>query len=124
MLDPRYLRQAAEGDTVRVRFNVACGHTATLTLVSYTAPDSTFKASDAYEQQVYQHATGTFTAGCHTMTVTVPKCYFQVDFVCGDYIDHFGPAGSNVFYSAENRLIDSDNGSVHTQLLSLLGGAE
>ena len=106
-----------EGDTVKVRFSVATGHTATLALVSYTAPGSSFDATKASLQSVYQFATGTFTPGCHTMTVTIPKCYFQVDFVCGDYIDHFGPAGSNVFYSAQNRLISADNGGVHAQLL-------
>jgi hypothetical protein len=44
------------------------------------------------------------------MTVVVPRCYFQIDFVCGSVIDHFGPAGSNIFYSAEDRLISADNG--------------
>ena len=52
------------------------------------------------------------------MKVTIPNCYFQVDFVCGDYIDRFGPAGSNVFYSAQGRLESADNGGVHAQLAS------
>ena len=110
-----------EGDTVKVRFTVATGHTATLTLVSYTAPGSSFDATKASLQAVYQYATGTFTPGGHTMQVTIPRSYFQVDFVCGDYIDHFGPAGSNVFYSAQKRLISADNGGVHAQLMTLLG---
>ena len=110
-----------EGNTVKVRFMVASNHTAKLTLVSYTAPGSSFDANKANLQSVYQFATGTFSPGIHTMQVTIPASYFQVDFVCGDYIDHFGPAGSNVFYSAQNRLISADNGGTHTQLLSLLG---
>ncbi len=113
-----------EGDTVKVRFTVAINHTATLTLVSYTAPGSSFDANKASLQAVYQFATGIFTAGYHTMQVTIPRCYFQVDFVCGDYIDRFGPAGSNVFYSAQNRLISADNGGIHAQLLSLLGATD
>ena len=110
-----------EGNAVKVRFMVASNHTAKLTLVSYTAPGSSFDANKANLQSVYQFATGTFSPGMHTMQVTIPASYFQVDFVCGDYIDHFGPAGSNVFYSAQNRLISADNGGTHTQLLSLLG---
>jgi hypothetical protein len=113
-----------EGDNVKVRFTVARSHTATLTLVSYTAPGSSFDASVAYKQTAYQFATGNFTAGLHTMQVNIPKCFFQVDFVCGDYIDRFGPAGSNIFYSAQNRLISADNGGIHTQLLSLLGAQD
>ncbi len=113
-----------EGNTVKVRFTVASNHTAKLTLVSYTAPGSSFDANKAYLQSVYQFATGTFSPGMHTMQVTIPASYFQVDFVCGDYIDHFGPAGSNVFYSAQNRLISADNGGCHTQLLSLLGAQD
>ena len=109
-----------EGDTVKVRFSVATGHTATLTLVSYTAPGSSFDANKASLQSVYQFATGTFSPGAHTMQVTIPLSYFQVDFVCGDYIDHFGPAGSNVFYSAQKRLISADNGGIHAQLMTLL----
>lgn len=104
-----------EGDTVTVRFTVPSGKTDTLTLVSYTAPSGTFVASQAGNQQVYEFATGTFGPGLHTMTVTIPKCYYQVDFVCGDYIDHFGPAKSNVFYSAQGRLFSADNGGQDAQ---------
>ena len=113
-----------EGDTVKVRFTVAFGHTAKLTMVSYTAPASSFNANTAAQQQVYEFATGTFAKGTHTMTIHIPQCYVQVDFVCGDYIEHFGPAGSNIFYSAQNRLISADNGGVHSQLLNLVGATD
>ena len=33
----------------------------TLTLVSYYAPGSSFSDSNAYQQAIYQQATGTFT---------------------------------------------------------------
>jgi hypothetical protein len=31
-------------------------------------------------------------------------------------IDHFGPAGSNIFYSAQNRLIGADNAGTHSDV--------
>lgn len=104
-----------EGDTVIVKFTVPANKSITLTLVSYTAPGGTFVASQAANQQVYQYSTGTFGPGVHTMTVVIPKCYYQVDFVCGYLIDHFGPAGSSVFYSAQDRLFSADNGGKDAQ---------
>ena len=82
----------------------------TITLVSYTAPDSSFVASKASQQVIFDKATGTFGAGWHCLTITVPMCFFQIDFICGPAIDHFGPAGSNVFYRAEKRLFDAGQG--------------
>jgi hypothetical protein len=41
-----------------------------------------------------------------------------VDFVCGPAIDRFGPATSNIFYSAQNRLLSADNGGTQTHLVS------
>ena len=40
----------------------------------------------------------------------IPNSYFQVDFVIGSAIAPFGPAGSNIFYSAQTRLVSYDNG--------------
>lgn len=99
------------GDTVKVNFQVAAGcSNLQVSLVSYTAPGSTFDPNTAYLQKVYQSATGTFGAGWNNLTVTIPNCYFQIDFVRGAVITQLGPAGSNNFYSAQNRLIDADNG--------------
>ncbi len=42
--------------------------------------------------------------------MTIPNCDYQIDFVCGLAIDRFGPAGSNIFYSAQSRLLSADNG--------------
>ena len=39
----------------------------------------------------------------------IPHSYYQVDFVIGSAIEPFGPAGSNIFYSAQNRLVSYDN---------------
>jgi sarcosine oxidase gamma subunit len=103
----------AQSETVTVTFTVPTGAPMTYTLVSYNAPDSFFNASDASQQTEYQVATGTFSSGTHTLTVTIPANYYQIDFVCGAAINQLGPAGSNIFYSAQNRLISADNAGLH-----------
>jgi hypothetical protein len=105
-----------QGDTVEVQFTVNSGHTDMFSLVSYTAPGSSFSASTASQQQIYQDSSAVFGPGVHTLTVLVPSCYFQVDFVCGAAIDQLGPAGSNIFYSAQGRLISADNGGTHAYI--------
>jgi hypothetical protein len=102
-----------QGDTVQAVFTVDKGYIDTLSLVSYIAPGASFSAANASQQTIYQDATGTFGPGTYTLCVVVPKCYFQVDFVCGYAIDKFGPAGSNIFYSAQDRLISADNGGTN-----------
>jgi hypothetical protein len=97
-----------QGDTVKVIFTIAA--TDTLSLVSYTAPDSYFVAENAYQQKIFDVATATFGPGTHSLTVVVPDCNFQIDFICGTPICTFGPAGSNIFYTPQGRLIDADNG--------------
>ena len=106
-----------EGDTVQVTFtyNGAAGPHK-FTLVSYTAPGATFVAADAYQQTIFDVDSGVFTAGTYTLTVTIPHSFYQVDFVCGCAIDHFGPEGSNIFYSAQNRLFSADNDGTHAVL--------
>ena len=96
-------------DTISVTFTVKAGMTDEFHLVSYTAPDSYFNANDAYEQKVFQQAGGTYGPGTHTITIKVPTCDFQVDFICGSVIYNFGPAGSNIFYTPQGRLINSVN---------------
>ncbi|MDB5355894.1 MAG: Cna domain protein [Phycisphaerales bacterium] len=103
-----------DGDTLTVSFTVLAGQSVTLSFVTYTAPDATFVAAHAYEQQVYQSVTQTFTAGSTNITGSLtikipPTGHYQIDFVCGDVIAHLGPAGSNIFYSAQGRLISADN---------------
>ncbi|MDB5303303.1 MAG: putative collagen-binding protein, partial [Phycisphaerales bacterium] len=103
-----------DGDTITVTFTVLKGQSVTLSFVTYTAPDATFVAAHAYEQQVYQSVTQTFTAGSTNITGSLtikipPTGHYQIDFVCGQVITHLGPAGSNIFYSAQNRLLSADN---------------
>ncbi len=102
--------QTNQGDEVTVYFTIPAGQAPyTYTLVSYTAPGASFVASEAYLQQIYDIDTGVFGPGTHSLTVTNPDCYFQIDFVCGEAIDQFGPAGSNIFYTPQRRLFSADN---------------
>lgn len=101
-------------DTVSVQFTVPAGKTANVHLVSYTAPGSTFVAADASQQAVYQVAGGLYNPGTYTISVVNPNQYYQVDFVCGEVISTFGPASSNIFYSAQSRLFSADNAGLHS----------
>lgn len=94
-----------------VRFTVASGcKDIQLSLVSYKAASATFSEQTAGQQQLYDARTGIFSAGTYTLTVAVPNCYYQVDFVYGMPIEHLGPAGTNNFYGKQGRLISSANG--------------
>ena len=99
-----------QGDTVKVNFTVAAGKTVTVTLVSYKAPEPISTAENLQFQELYQADTGTFTGGTHSLTVQVPDCYFQLDFVGGLPIDPFGPAGSDILYARQGRRIAFVNG--------------
>ncbi len=112
-----------QGEEVTVTFTVTPGMTDQLTLISYTAPSATFSSNTAYQQVIYDEATGTFAPGTHTLTVLIPNCYYQIDFVCGPAItplgpttyagNSYGPDSANIFYTAQNRLISADNGGTN-----------
>jgi hypothetical protein len=101
------------GDLVTAVFTIPAGVTDTLSLVSYTAPEPYFNANTASQQKTFDLATGDFTGGAngnvYTLTVQIPNSNYQVDFVCGLAIDQLGPAGSNIFYTPQGRLISADN---------------
>lgn len=108
-----------EGDTIQVSFTIRAGAPdQRLTLVSYTSPSSSFSSNTAYKQQIFDYDTNVFGPGTHTLTVSNPHSYYQVDFVSGHAIDKFGPAGSNIFYTTQNRLISADNGGTRSVLAS------
>ncbi len=104
-----------QGDTVTVGFTVPAGDYDQLSLVSYDAPESFYSANDANLQTVDASVTKTFGPGIYTdaLSVPLPNCFYQVDLVCGTVITTLGPANSNNFYSAQNRLISADNGGVN-----------
>jgi len=113
---------AFSGDVVTVTFNVTEAG-GTLSLVSYTAPGAVFDANTANQQAIFQVATLTnATLGYHTLTVVIPNCDYQIDFVCGPPIDKFGPAGSNIFYTPQGRLYSADNGGTQLCTTSSLSG--
>ena len=109
-------------NTATVKFKVAY-EPVTLSLVAYKAPGSEFDAAQAEEQKVYASKTQAFqpmTAGqladpyyFYSMTVYVPDCYFQVDFVVGGVLAKLGPAGSNNFYQAQQRLVTHEEGGTY-----------
>lgn len=96
------------GNRAKVSFTVAAGCTdIKLTLVSYKAPGPTFDEQTADQQTVFDYKTQLFSAGNYQLEVSIPDCYYQVDFVYGERIEKFGPAGSNNFYWKQGRRIRS-----------------
>ena len=98
-----------QGDEVIATFTVPAGQTERITLVSYTAPGPSFNAAVASEQRIFEVDSAVFGPGVHTLRVHNPDSNYQVDFVCDEAIVQFGPAGSNIFYSAQHRLFSADN---------------
>ena len=106
--------QTMEGDRITVTFWVDDAGSFTASFVSYTAPEPYFDADTASQQEIYEVVSGTFAqGGPYTLTISVPNSYYQVDFVCGPVIDRLGPAGSNIFYTPQHRLVSADNGGTH-----------
>jgi hypothetical protein len=129
--------QTVQGDTVTVKFTVTM--TEQLTLVSYIAPGSSWNASLAYEQQIFDEASGTFTGTTaapktYTLTILVPNCYYQVDFACGPAINvlvpqtydgcPYGPDSANIWYHGENRYVSSDNGGTQAYAANTVAKGE
>jgi uncharacterized repeat protein (TIGR01451 family) len=99
------------GGVATVHFTVANGcQNVQLSLVSYKAPSATFSEQTADQQVKFDSQTQTVSSGSGVLTVAVPACYYQIDFVYGMPIDHLGPAGTNNFYGRQGRLISSTNG--------------
>jgi hypothetical protein len=110
--------QTMEGDKITVTFWIDNPGSYTVSFASYTAPEPYFNASTASQQVIYDLATGTFSqGGPYTLTISVPNSYYQVDFVCGNVIDKLGPAGSNIFYTPQQRLLSADNGGTHAPIV-------
>ncbi len=115
-----------QGDTVTVTFTVPSGDYDEISLVSYNAPEPFYDADDANLQTVFQSVTAVEAPGTHTLSVTLPNNFYQVDFVCGTVITTLGPESTNPnnFYHAQNRYIDGDNNGSNPQgsgILSLTG---
>ncbi|MEA3190703.1 MAG: hypothetical protein QOD77_1285 [Thermoplasmata archaeon] len=92
------------GAVVTVTFTTTQGCEALYSLVSYNA-DADF---DLESQTVFDSETVETGVDTYTLTVTVPDCYFQVDFVGGAVIEHFTPPEGT--YHGEGRFIAGDTG--------------
>ncbi|MDQ2912328.1 MAG: hypothetical protein M3T56_03635, partial [Chloroflexota bacterium] len=101
------IQGASQGGTATVNFTVAAGCNVQLSLVSYKAPSAAFSAETASQQVLFDSATATLAAGAQTLSVSVPNCFFQVDFVLGSPIAQLGTGG---FYGSQGRLISAMNG--------------
>jgi protocatechuate 3,4-dioxygenase beta subunit len=101
-----------QGDVVRVTFTVTS--TTVVSLVSYTAPSAVWDVNVANQQRVFDVDSHTFAPGTYTLCVRIPNSFYQIDFVCGTVIDTLGTPGSNIFYTAQGRLISADNGGVQS----------
>ncbi len=99
-----------EGNLVEVTFTLSGTEATRYSLVAYNAPKRNYSEQNALENEVFDYDSEEFGPGVHTMSVTVPNNYFQVDFVKGCVIWKFGPMGTNNFYEKENRLISRANG--------------
>jgi uncharacterized protein (DUF2141 family) len=104
-----------QGDMVQAVFTVRAGHTAQVSLVSYSATGPTFDAATASQDTVFDSDSATFGPGTYALTVHVPNWFFQVNLVLGPVIDQFGPQGSNIFYTPQGRLLSADNGGTQPQ---------
>ncbi len=105
-----------QGDTVTVNFTVPVAP-AYVSLVVYDAPSAIFEAAIASEQTIFmQQDLYVSVPGTYHLTVTLPNNYYQIDFVKCRVIDQLGPAGSNIFYSPQGRLISADNGGLHSDV--------
>jgi hypothetical protein len=111
------------GDRVKAYFTVNPGHDEVVSLVSYTAPESYFNANTASQQTIFDIDSGLFSPGSYVLEVVVPNSNFQIDLVCGPAIEQLGPAGSNIFYTPQMRLISADNdGNFAPSTVSKLSG--
>ena len=95
----------SQGDQVTVNFTVGGTSPVTVTFVTYTATGN----FDLTKQAVFSVDTETLTPGRHSLTVTIPNSYYQIDFVCGGAISTFNPS-ANITYHGEGRFIDADHG--------------
>jgi hypothetical protein len=103
---PAALSSAKAGDSLTVLFHLdgQCGKLR-LSFVSY----NTTADHNLPDQTVFSSDTGLFGPGDHQLTIKVPPCFFQIDFVYGKVIEHFDPA-HGVTYHDEGRFIDGSTG--------------
>jgi uncharacterized repeat protein (TIGR01451 family) len=109
------------GDTVQATFTVAAGHTDFVSLAGYIVPTSGLGLlpTPGGVLSVFQSDSGVFSAGVHTLKITVPNSMFQVDFALGPVLPAPTPSGSN---SYQGRLIAAANGGFGSFGTSTISG--
>jgi len=111
------LSSVKQSDSVTVIFTTDTGTSPTLfSLVTYKAPDSVYTEQTANQQMIFDTMSVICYPGSHKLSVVLSGCFYQLDFVKGTAIIQLGPAGTNNFYSEQNRLIASSNGGKETCL--------
>jgi len=111
-----------QGDTVTANFTVTGTSPALVSLVTYDAPGATFNANTASQQVIVDQQSVLESPGPHSLTVHLPDNFYQVDFVAGAPINELGPAGSNIFYTPQGRLISADNEGTQAYSPATLSG--
>jgi hypothetical protein len=94
----------------------------TLSLISYNATGPHNNPATEDEDTVLEVATGTFGSGQSSLSVQLPKNFYELDFVVGSAINEFGPTGSNINYNAQGRLLSSDSGGKNALQLGNVSG--
>lgn len=107
----RHIPGLVQSATVVARFRVADGCTdIRVSFVAYTAVAATFTPENATQQRVFDADSQRFSAGVHTLAITLPPCFFQVDLARGAVIEQLGPPGTNNYYDEQNRLVAFNSG--------------
>jgi hypothetical protein len=113
----------SQGATVTVTFDNNGTSPFMLSLATYESQFNYFTIDNVSQQVLVGNQSGTFAPGKgYSLTVTLPNSNYQVDFVCGAPIVHFGPGGSNVDYGEEGRFINGTIGGSNLPTASTLSG--
>lgn len=91
---------AGSGDPVTVVFTVDCA-VQTFTFVAYDATSSAFTLET---QTVKSYETSSFGPGTHSLNLTLPPCYYQLEFATGERITQLDSV-HGATYIGEGRFI-------------------
>jgi hypothetical protein len=105
------------GDTLTVKFTLNDG--CSERRLSFAAYNTTTNQGDLDAQTLFDSDTGVFGMGEHSLTVTVPPCYFQLDFVFGTVIEKFDTAHGGPTYHTRQTYTEFPNDFID----GLVGGA-
>lgn len=95
------------GSVLMVNFTLSAECAATLSFVSYNATQAVNPPLPP--QTVFSSQTGEFGTGTAQLSIIVPPCFYQIDFVRGGVIRTFDP-DQGVTYHDQERFIDGSTG--------------